>query len=81
MTADKFIDNCNGLLKMTNDWKKDLLLSDFVQINKEVQDNKAQIETEELNKEEDLGGELYKDEEPEEALDLLKQLEDFRRNL
>ena len=41
MTADKFIDNCNGLLKMTNDWKKDLLLSDFVQINKEVQDNKA----------------------------------------
>lgn len=36
MTADKFIDNCNGLLKMTNDWKKDLLLSDFVQINKEV---------------------------------------------
>jgi hypothetical protein len=29
VTADKFIDNCNSLLKMTNDWKKNLLLSDF----------------------------------------------------
>ena len=73
MTAEKFVANCNELLKITSKLKKDVLLGNYELINEEVILQKKSLYNETLDKEDQIGADMEKHEEAVEILEMIRK--------